>query len=117
MFGDIVPEDSSSGIIDCGDSPFKRQFVGDGAVSIIGTLFTAIADGPRLLVVVGGSRSGRLEVAVAGNFSAVVEVVEHAELQGQFVLVRSDVGSVHGERGVAVADRQIAEDLIVGTIF
>ncbi len=30
-------------------------------------------------------------MAVPGNFSAVVEIVQHAKLQGQFVFVGSDV--------------------------
>jgi hypothetical protein len=61
-------------------------------------------------------------VAVAGDFSAVVKIVEHAELQREFVLVGRDVGAVHGERGIAVADVriarfQIAENLVVGAVF
>src|SRR5580700_7082581 len=56
-------------------------------------------------------------MAVAGNFSAVVEIVEHAELPGELVLVRSDVGAIDGERRVAVADLQIAEDLIKGAVL
>jgi hypothetical protein len=56
-------------------------------------------------------------VAVAGNFSAVVEVVEHSELQRQFVLVGSDVFAIHGQRFVAVADGKVAKNLIVGAIF
>ena len=33
------------------------------------------------------------------------------------MLVGSDVGSVHGEGAVAVADGQVSEDLIVSTVF
>src|SRR5271168_3875830 len=56
-------------------------------------------------------------MSVAGNFSAVVEIVEHAELRGQLVLVGRDLGAVHGEGGVAVANPQVAENLIVGAVF
>src|ERR1700691_2650358 len=56
-------------------------------------------------------------MTVAGNLSTVVEIVEHAELQCQFVLVRSDVGAVHGERGGAVAGFHVSQNLVVGAIF
>ena len=56
-------------------------------------------------------------MAVSRNFSAVIEVVEHAELQCEFVLVGSDVLAVHGQRRIAIADFQIAENLIVGAVF
>src|ERR1700734_2800412 len=56
-------------------------------------------------------------MAVAGNFSAVVEIVEHAELQGERVLVRSDVGAVHGKGWIAVANFQIAENLVIGAVL
>src|SRR5271157_1293840 len=56
-------------------------------------------------------------MAVAGNFSAVVEIVEHAELQRKLVFVGSYVGAVHGKRSITIADRKVAEDLIVGAIF
>src|SRR5260370_38933209 len=96
MFREVVPQEASGGIVDVGDALFKRQFVGHRAVGVVGTLFAAIADGPRFLVVVGGGGGGGPDVAVAGYFSAVVEVVEHAELDGQFVLVRSYVGAIYG---------------------
>ena len=56
-------------------------------------------------------------MAVAGNFSAVVKIVEHAELQRQFVLVGSDVLAVHRERWIAVSHFQITQNLIVGAVF
>src|SRR5579862_15122 len=56
-------------------------------------------------------------MAVTRNFSTVVKIVEHAELQSQLVLIRSDIGAVERERGVAVPRLQVAENLIVGAIF
>src|SRR5215469_17696388 len=56
-------------------------------------------------------------MAIARNLSAVVEVVEDAELQRQLVLVRSDVLSVHREGGIAVSDLQISEYLVVSAIL
>ena len=96
---------------------FEWIFVGDRALEIVGALVAAIADRPGFLVVVAGGGGGGPDVAVSGDFSTVVEIVEHAELQGELVLVGRDVGAVHGERAVAVADFQVAEDLIVGAIF
>src|SRR5260370_35825895 len=97
-------EEEGGGMVYGGDSLLEGKFCSDAAAGIISALFAAIADGPRLLVVVAGGRGRRPGVAVAGNFSAVVEIVEHAELQRQLVLVGRDVGSIHGERGIAVAN-------------
>src|ERR1022692_4325268 len=56
-------------------------------------------------------------MSVAGDLSAVVEIVEHAELQSERVLVGRDVGAVERERWVAVADSQITEHLIIGAVL
>src|SRR5208337_3421011 len=93
--GEVIPEETGAGVIDVGDSLLERKLFGDGAAGVVGSLFAAIADGPRLLVVVGGSRSSRPDVAVAGDLSAVVEIVEHSELERELVLVGSDVFAIH----------------------
>ena len=95
----------------------KRIFIGNLALKIVGTLFAAIGNLPCLFVVIGGDGRHRPHVAVARDFSAVIEIVEHAKLQREFVLVGSDVLAVHGERRIAVADFQIAQYLIVGSVF
>src|SRR5450755_2562266 len=56
-------------------------------------------------------------MAVSGDVPAVIKVVEHSELQGEFVLVGRNLSAVHGQRRIAVAGWQIAEDLVVGAIF
>ncbi len=56
-------------------------------------------------------------MAVAGNFSAIVEIIKHAELQRELVLIGRDVGAVEGDGGIAVADFQVAENLIVSAVF
>ncbi len=117
VVGDVVPEKAGGGIVDIGLIVFERKFVGDGALEIIGSLFAAIGDLPGFFVVVAGDGGGGPEMAVAGNFSAVVEIVEHAELQRQLVLVGRDVGAIHGEGRIAVAGLQIAENLVVGAVF
>ena len=114
---EIVPEKAGGRIVNVGLIVLQRIFVGDLALEIVGAFLAAIGDLPGLLVVVGSDRGGRPEMAVAGDLAAVVEIVEHSELQSEFVLVGSDVGAVHGERGIAVADFQIAEDLVVGAVF
>src|SRR5882757_2383518 len=56
-------------------------------------------------------------MAIAGNFSTVVKIVEHSELQRELVLVGRDLGSIKGKGRVAVTRLQIAEHLIVGAIL
>src|SRR5712671_6983931 len=56
-------------------------------------------------------------MAVAGNFSAVVKIVEHSELQRELVLVGRDLSTVEGKGRVAITRLQIAKHLIVGAIL
>ncbi len=56
-------------------------------------------------------------MSVAGNFAAVVEVVEDAELPRQCVLVRRDVFTVHNQRRIAIGLTDVAEELVVSTVF
>src|SRR5579872_1954003 len=114
---EIVPEESGAGIIHVGLITFKRIFVSDLSLKIVGALLAAIGDRTGLQVVVGDNRGSRQMVAVAGDFAAVVEVVENAKLQREFVLVGRDVFAVHGQRRIAIADLQVAENLIVGAVF
>src|SRR6202008_3579185 len=51
------------------------------------------------------------------NIATVIKIVEHAELPGEFVLIRSDVLTVHGQPGIPVRSRDVTEDLIVSAIF
>ena len=36
-------------------------------------------------------------MTVGGNVPTVIKVVEHSELQREFVLVRRNLGAVHGQ--------------------
>src|SRR5579862_8657594 len=56
-------------------------------------------------------------MTIAGNFSAVIKIIKHSELQSELVLVRSNIGSVQRERWIAIAHFEVSQDLIVGTIF
>ena len=79
----IVEEVSGGGLVDIGNAFVRRDDVADGAFGVVLALDAAIADGPRLLVVIGGDGRHRPGMSVAGDFAAVVEVVEHAELARQ----------------------------------
>src|SRR5689334_22858561 len=69
----------------------------DYAFVVIGSFFTAICDLPGLFGVVARNRGVRPDVAITGNLSTVIEVVEHAELAREFVLVWTNVFSKHGQ--------------------
>src|ERR1700746_2272543 len=56
-------------------------------------------------------------MSVAGDFPAVIEIVQDSELQCELVFVWSEVLTVHGERRIAISYFQISENLIVGSIF
>src|ERR1700756_3638087 len=114
---EIVPEKSGVRIVDVGLIVFQRIFIGHLTLEVVSALLAAISDLPSLFVVVGGDRSRGPEMTVTRNFSAIVKVVEHAELQRELVLVGCDVFAVHGKRGIAVADLQVSQNLVVGSIF
>ncbi len=54
---------------------------------------------------------------VARHLAAVVEVVEDAELPGQFMFVRRNLLAIHHQRRIAIALRNVAKDLIVSAVF
>jgi len=54
---------------------------------------------------------------VAGDIAAVIEIIEHSKLLREGMLVRSDFRSVHGDGWVAVADSEIAKNLIERAVF
>ena len=85
-------------------------------------LTAAIGNLPGALEIVGSDGAIGPYVAVTGDFARVVEVVKHAKLQRELVLVRSNVGAVHCQAFVAIANGlavllEISEDLIVGAVF
>ncbi len=122
MAREVVPDVTRGGRVDVGLAQLQRKFIGHRTLVVVGALLAAVDDLPGLLVVVAGNRGIRPVVAVAGNFTTVVEIIQHAELQRQFVLVGRDVDSIHGQRRVAIADFhvfnfQVAEYLIVGAVL
>ena len=95
----------------------EHVFIGYRSLVIVGPFLAAICDLPGLLIVVTGDGSTRPNVSISRNFSAVIEVIEHTELPGQLVFIGSDLFAIDGQRGIAVADAQITEDLIVSAIL
>ena len=111
MFGEIVPEKTSSRVV------HERQALIESVAVILRTLTAPINNGPNLLYVVGSGGSIGPQMSIGRDVPAVVEVVQHPELQGQFVLVGGNLSSIHRQGGIAIARSQIAEDLVVGAIF
>ena len=94
---DVSPKVAGAGLIDVRNALAERQGLVDTAFEIVGALFASVSDRPDQLGVITGDSSGRPDVTVAGDFPAVVEVIEHAELAGQLVLVGRDGLAIHGE--------------------
>ena len=98
MAGDVVPEKASRGVVYVRFANFQGIFVGYRALIVIYSFFATISDLPGLFVVIASDCRGRPIVPIARDLAAVIEVVEHTELQRQLVFVGSDVSAVHGER-------------------
>src|SRR5206468_5008725 len=95
---DVIPEKASRGVVYIRFANFQWIFVGYRALIVIYSLFATINDLPGFFVVVAINCRGRPIVPIARDLAAVIEIIEHTELQGELVLVRRDVGTVHGER-------------------
>src|SRR5579864_2449153 len=104
----IVPEKTCARIVHVRLIVVQGVLVGDLALEIIRALFASVSNLPGLLVVIGSNRRRGPDVAVARDFSTVIEIIEYPELQREFVLVGSDVLAVHGQRRIAIAEFQIA---------
>src|SRR5271157_3921232 len=115
--GQVPPEIAGRRIIYVGNAEVHRDNVTHGPLEVVTALLAAIDDLPGFLVVVAGDGRGGPYVSVAGNFTAVVEVVENAKLPRQLMLVGRDVLAVHHQRRIAVRLANVAEDLIVSTVL
>src|SRR5579872_2299260 len=113
----IVPEIAGCGSIYVRLVVIQREFVCDRTLKIVRSFFAAIADLPRILVVIGGDCSRGPLMAVARDLATVVEIVEYTKLQSQLVLIGGDVVSVHRDGRIAVACLQVPENLVVGAIL
>src|SRR5258706_254511 len=77
----------------------------------------AVGDRPSLADVIGDRGGSGPHVAVTGNLTAVVEVVEDSKLTSELVLVGRDVLAIHRQRRIAISGAKITEDLVVRAIF
>ncbi len=89
---------------------------------VICPLPAAIVLLPGFLQVIRPDRRIRPHMPVARDLTRIEEVVQHAKLQRQLVLVRGDAFAIHGQARVAVAHRlpillQVAEELVVGPVL
>src|SRR5256884_4524852 len=117
MAGCVIPDIGGGRSVDIGLATFKGEFVGHGALKIVGSLAAAICDLPGFLVVVASNGGGGPVMAVARDLSAVIKVVEHAKLQRQLMLVRGNVLTIESQRGIAVAHFEVAEHLVISAIL
>src|SRR5271157_1454406 len=113
---EILPEEATGGLACIREFVLRGDAAEELAFGIVGMLAPAIGDGPGFLDIVGDGSGSGPDVAVAGDVTAIVEIVENAELPGQGMLIGSDVFAVDGERRIAVGFGEIAEDLIVGAV-
>ena len=100
---EIVPDEPSARIVHIGLIVFQRKFVGNLALKIVGAFFTAVGNLPGFFVVIRSNRRHGPDVAVPRNFSTVVKIIKHAELQRELVLIGRDVFAVHGQRRISVS--------------
>jgi len=56
-------------------------------------------------------------VAVAGDVTAIIEIIKNTKLARELVLIRRDIRAIHGDGRVAVGFLDIAKNLIVGAIL
>ena len=87
----IIPEKTGSGVVQQGKALIES------VSRVQRPLAAAIYDGPDLFDVVGCGRSVGPKVTIGGNISSDIKVVKYSELQGQFVLVRGDLSTVHSQ--------------------
>src|ERR1700739_657036 len=98
---EILPEVAAGGFTSVRQIIVRGNAVEEFAFGVVGMLVAAISDRPGFLDVVGDGGRGRPNVAITGDVTAVVEIVEDAKLPGEFVLVRGDVFAIQGERRIA----------------
>ncbi len=92
----------------------KKSFGGEGKFF---HLVVAVGKRPHLFHEVGGVRSHAPFVAVGADFGICVKIIQQHKVTGQPVLVRRDALRENAEARIAVAQWQVAKDLIVGAIF
>src|SRR6266436_2963612 len=77
----------------------------------------AALGGPELGYVIGNGGGSGPHVAITGNVATIIEIIEHAVLTSELVLIGRDVLPVHRQGWIAIAGAEITENLVVGAIF
>src|ERR1700733_13174430 len=77
----------------------------------------AVAVGPGLLREVGGVSGVTPLMSVLRDFTVAIQVVERHEVPRERVSVGSHVLAEQGESRIAIADSQIAENLVIGAVL
>ena len=118
----VAPDVSAGRLVHVGNLLQQRIAVRHHALEIVRALAAAIVLLPGLLQIIRADGRIRPHVPIARHLARIEEVIEHAELQRQLVLVGSNRLAIHGQAGIAISHRlsvllQIAKNLIVGAIL
>jgi len=120
--GKVAPQVAACGLVHVGNLLQQRIALGHDALEVVSALAAAIGLLPSLFEIIRPDGGVRPDVAVSRDLTRVKEVVEHAELQREFVDVGRSRRAVHGQARVAVAyvlavRLQIAENLVEGAVL
>src|SRR5689334_14619506 len=85
--------------------------------TVVHVAVLGVAQRPRTLVEVAGIRRGAPGMAVLRNLAVAIEVIEQHELLHDRVLIRRDVAAEQNQAGIAIAFRNIAENLVVRAVL
>ena len=81
MRGEIAPEIAAGRLLHVGNFLKQRIAVGHHALIIVSAFRAAVSMRPGFLEIVGADGGVGPDVAFAGDFARIVEIIEHAELQ------------------------------------
>src|SRR5215468_9155148 len=94
---EILPKIAAGGLASVGQIIAGRDSAEELAFGVVGVLLAAVANRPRFFDVIGDGSGCGPDVAVAGNVTGIVEVIENAELAGEFVFIGSDFFAIEGD--------------------
>ena len=95
----------------------RRQCGWLAAFVVIELAACAVAIGPHALHVVWSNSGRRPIVAVGAHVGVDIEIIEQHEFTGQLVMVGSDLLAEQNQRWIAVALADVAQHLIVCSVF
>ena len=120
--GQIAPKKTAGRIGHIGNFLQQRVVVGYRALVVVGSLAAAIILRPGFFQIIGADACRGPYVSVAGDFAGIEEVVEHAKLQGELVLIGRYPVAEHRHFRIAIAHRlavlfEVSQNLIIGAVF